>query len=159
MTRRGDPGTVAALLAVITPGDEATVLASLVGLLTVARAAEADVRLACFRELPAPRVDRHGRVVADVEAEMARIERETTPTLAASACVFEGVPVETGGGPEPGPGRAPGAGTPASTHTAGTPPSTSRVRSGCLAQPFRSSAVASIQLAVLGSTTPPERTA
>jgi hypothetical protein len=109
----------ARLLAVITPGDEATVLASLAGLLTVARAAEADVRLACFRELPAPRVDRHGRVVADVDA----------------------------------------AGTPASTHTAGTPPSTSRVRSGCLAQPFRSSAVASIQLAVLGSTTPPERTA
>jgi hypothetical protein len=59
------------------------------------RAAEADVRLACFRELPDPRVDRHGRVVADTDAEIARIERETTRKLAASAPVFDGVPVET----------------------------------------------------------------
>jgi hypothetical protein len=41
----------------------------------------------------------------------------------------------------------------ATNQTAGTPPSTSRVRSRCFAQPRRSSAVASTQLAVLGSTT------
>jgi len=64
----------ARLLAVITPGEEATALSSMVGLVTIARAAEAEVRLAYFRDLPRPRVDRHDRVVADTAAEMARIE-------------------------------------------------------------------------------------
>lgn len=85
----------ARLLAVITPGDEATALASLVGLVTMARAAEADIRLACFRELPVPRVDRYGRVVADTDAGMARIERETRRKLVASARPFDGVSVKT----------------------------------------------------------------
>ncbi len=44
----------ARLLAIITPGDEAAALASLAGLVTVARAAEAEVRLAYFRDLRGP---------------------------------------------------------------------------------------------------------
>lgn len=85
----------ARLLAVITPGDEASALASLAGLVTIARAAEADVRLACFRHLPAPRLDRHDRLVADTDHEMARIERQATQSLASAAHVFDDVPMET----------------------------------------------------------------
>ena len=85
----------ARLLAVITPGDEAAALASIAGLVTVARAAEAEVRLAYFRDLPAPRVDRHGRVVADTDAEMARIASVATGALGAAARVFDDVKMET----------------------------------------------------------------
>jgi hypothetical protein len=49
--------------------------------------------------------------------------------------------------------------SPPGVYTAGTPPRTSRVRSGCLAQPRRRSAMASIKFASAGSTTPPERMA
>ena len=75
----------ARLLAIITPGDEAGALASLAGLVTIARAAEAEVRLAYFRDLPAPRVDRHDRVVADTDAEMARIASVATGALGSAA--------------------------------------------------------------------------
>jgi len=85
----------ARLLAVITPGEEATALASMVGLVTIARAAEADVRLAYFPQLPHPRVDRHDRMVADTDAEMARIERTATEVFGSSARVFDGVKAET----------------------------------------------------------------
>ena len=51
--------------------------------------------LAYFRALPSPRVDRHDRLVADTDAEMARIERAATQTLESSARVFDDVPVET----------------------------------------------------------------
>lgn len=85
----------ARLLAVITPGEEATALSSMVGLVTIARAAEAEVRLAYFRDLPRPRVDRHDRVVADTEAEMARIERTATEAFESSARVFDDVRAET----------------------------------------------------------------
>jgi hypothetical protein len=85
----------ARLLAVITPGEEATALSSMVGLVTIARAAEAEVRLAYFRDLPRPRVDRHDRMVADTDTEMARIERTATRALASSARVFDDVAVET----------------------------------------------------------------
>jgi hypothetical protein len=85
----------ARLLAVITPGDEATALSSMAGLVTIARASEAEVRLAYVRDLPPPRVDRHDRPVADTDAEMARIERGATQALDASARVFDDVKVET----------------------------------------------------------------
>lgn len=85
----------ARLLAVITPGEEATALASLAGLSTIARAAHADVRLAYFHELPEPRLDRHGRVVADTDAEMARIAGATTATLIAGARVYDDVAIDT----------------------------------------------------------------
>ena len=65
----------ARLLAIITPGDEATALASMAGLVRLARATSADVRLAYFRDVPPPRVDRHDRQIADTDAEMARIVR------------------------------------------------------------------------------------
>jgi hypothetical protein len=83
------------LLAIITPGDEAAALASIAGLVTVARAAEAEVRLAYFRDLPAPRVDRHDRVVADTDAEMARIASVATRALGSAARVFDDVEMET----------------------------------------------------------------
>jgi nucleotide-binding universal stress UspA family protein len=83
------------LLAVITPGDEAGALASLAGLVTIARAAEAEVRLAYFRDLPAPRVDRHDHVVADTDAEMARIASVATRALGSAARVFDDVKMET----------------------------------------------------------------
>ncbi len=71
----------ARLLAVITPGDEATALSSLTGLVTIARAAQAEVRLAYFRDPPLARVDRHDRLVADTDAEMARIASAATQAL------------------------------------------------------------------------------
>ena len=85
----------ARLLAVITPGDEAGALASLAGLVTIARAAEAEVRLAYFRDLPAPRVDRYDRIVADTDAEMARIASVATRALDSAARVFDDVKMET----------------------------------------------------------------
>jgi hypothetical protein len=201
----------ARLLAIITPGEEATALAGFTGLAAIARAAGAEVRLASFRDLPAPRVDRHDHVVADPDAEMARITSATTQALDAAARRYSDVRMESvvrfgktrrevlietdalcaadrgpvrrvrgwavaaaqlGAAAAPGPAPRPAALRPGDSagcglapelrpgaHTAGTPPSTSRLRSGCLAQPRRSSAVASIQLASLGRTTPPERTA
>lgn len=86
----------ARLLAIITPGEEAAALASLAGLVTLARAADADVRLAYVRDLPAPRIDRrHDRVVADIDHEMARIAAETTQTFDAAARVYDDVKIET----------------------------------------------------------------
>ena len=66
------------MLAVITPGDEATALAGFAGLMSIARAAGAEVRVAYVHDLPKPRVDRHDRIVADTDAEMARIEATAT---------------------------------------------------------------------------------
>ena len=85
----------ARLLAVITPGEEATALSSLTGLVMIARAAQAEVRLAYFRDLPPARVDRHDRLVADTDAEMARIAAAATQTLGSAARVFDDVAVET----------------------------------------------------------------
>jgi len=85
----------ARLLAVITPGDEAAALAGFAGLVTLARAAEAEVRLAYFRDLPAPRVDRHDRTVADTDTEMARIASVATRALGSAARVFADVKMET----------------------------------------------------------------
>jgi len=85
----------ARLLAVITPGEEAAALASMTGLATIARAAEAEVRLAYFRPLPAPRVDRHDRPVASVDAEMSRIEGTATQALGAATRMFDDLRVET----------------------------------------------------------------
>ena len=85
----------ARLLAVITPGDEAAALAGFAGLVTLARAAEAEVRLAYFRDLPAPRVDRHDRTAADTDTEMARIASVATRALGSAAHVFADVKMET----------------------------------------------------------------
>ena len=83
------------LLAVITPGDEAAALAGFAGLMSIARAAGAEVRVAYVHDLPEPRVDRHDRIVADTDTEMARIEATATHTVVTAARVFDDVPVET----------------------------------------------------------------
>jgi hypothetical protein len=85
----------ARLLAIITPGEEATALASFGGLAAIARAAGADVRLASFRDLPATRVDRHDHVVADTDAEMARITSATTQALDEAARRYGDVRMES----------------------------------------------------------------
>jgi hypothetical protein len=79
------------------PGEEATALASLAGLVTVARAAEAEVRLGYVRDLPRPRVDRYDRTVADTDAEMARITSVATRALGAAARVFDDITAGDGG--------------------------------------------------------------
>jgi hypothetical protein len=83
------------MLAVITPGDEAAALAGFAGLMSIARAAGAEVRVAYVHDLPQPRVDRHDRIVADTDTEMARIEATATSTLGTAARVFDDVRVET----------------------------------------------------------------
>jgi hypothetical protein len=83
------------LLAIITPGEEATALGSMAGLVTIARAAGSDVRLAYFRALPPPRLDRHDRLVADTDREMARITAQATQSLDTAARVFDDVNTET----------------------------------------------------------------
>ena len=84
----------ARLLALVMPGQERAALAALPALVATARGEEAALRLACLRPLPAPREDRHGRVVADVDAEMARLTRETEGAFAAAARVFGDVTIE-----------------------------------------------------------------
>ncbi len=83
------------MLAVITPGDEAAALAGFAGLMSIARAAGAEVRVAYVHGLPEPRVDRHDRIVANTDTEMARIESTATSTLGTAARVFDDVQVET----------------------------------------------------------------
>lgn len=60
----------------------------------LARDSGGTVRLAYIRPLPPPRVDRHGRIVADTDREMARITTEASERLAGLASEFEDVPVE-----------------------------------------------------------------
>ena len=82
------------MLVVVFAGQEATALQGLPAVLATARSDRRSVRLACFRPLPAPRVDRHDRVVADCDREMARIT-ETTTTALTSALRQRGLdPVE-----------------------------------------------------------------
>jgi hypothetical protein len=83
------------VLAVVAPGEEAAALDGLTGLLTIARAADADVRLAYLRDLPPPRVDMLDHVVADADAEMARITASVVQTFDAAARRHGDVKVET----------------------------------------------------------------
>ena len=84
----------ARLLAIVARGQESAVLAGLTGLVTVARAARADVRLAYLHPLPPPRVNRHGWIVAEADVEMARIAAAATDTLEVAARAFDDVRVE-----------------------------------------------------------------
>ena len=63
--------------------------------MTIARAAEAEVRLVCLRPLPPPRVDGFDHVVADTDQEMSRITSSTRQTFDAATRRFEDVTVET----------------------------------------------------------------
>jgi hypothetical protein len=69
------------VLGVVLEGQEAAALAGLPVLLATARAQGARLRLVGLRTLPAPRRDRHDRVVADTDQEMARIAREFALTF------------------------------------------------------------------------------
>jgi hypothetical protein len=69
------------MLVVVFGGQEAAAIQGLPAVLATARSDRRSVRLACFRKLPAPRMDRHDRVVADCDQEMARITDATTTVL------------------------------------------------------------------------------
>jgi hypothetical protein len=84
----------ARLLAIVMSGQERAALAGLAALVATARAEGAALRLACFQPLPPPREDRHGRVVADTDREMARISREIQAVFGAAARVFGDVAIE-----------------------------------------------------------------
>ena len=84
----------ARLLALVMPGQKPAALGALPALVATARAEGAALRIASCRRFPAPREDRHGRVVADVDREMARITRETEAVFAAATRVFADVPIE-----------------------------------------------------------------
>ena len=83
--RHGHPlrrcGMNTRMLVVVFAGQEAAAIQGLPAVLATARSDRRSVRLACFRPLPAPRVDRHDRVVADCDREMARITETTTTAL------------------------------------------------------------------------------
>jgi len=84
----------ARLLALVMPGQERAALAGLPALVATARSERALVRIACLQPLPRPREDRHGRVVADVDREMARITRTLEATFTAGARVFDDVTLD-----------------------------------------------------------------
>lgn len=60
----------------------------------MARASGATVRMVYISPLPPPRVDKHDRIVADTDREMARITAEVGERLAWLASEFDDVPVE-----------------------------------------------------------------
>lgn len=81
------------VLVAVLPGDEAIVLDNLI---TVTRAApQAQIRVACFRPLPAARMDRHDRVVVDADGEMDRIRRDTVAMFEAAARGLDHAALET----------------------------------------------------------------
>ena len=84
----------ARLLALVMPGQERAALAGLAALVATARNEQALIRIACLQRAPRPREDRHGRVVADVDREMARITAALEATFTAGARVFDGVTIE-----------------------------------------------------------------
>jgi len=84
----------ARLLVLVMPGQERAALAGLAALVATARAEGAAIRIACFQPMPAPREDRHGRVISDADREMARITRETEAAFGAAARVFGDVAFE-----------------------------------------------------------------
>jgi hypothetical protein len=85
----------ARILAVIPAGHEPAALTGITVLIALARAQNARVRLACFKPMPRPRLDRHDRVVAAPDQEMARITAATTETFREATRVFNDVAIET----------------------------------------------------------------
>lgn len=72
------------MLVVVFAGQEAAAIQGLPALLATARADHRQVRLAYFHPLPAPRVDRYDRIVADSDREMSRITGTATGVLTAA---------------------------------------------------------------------------
>ena len=83
------------ILAVIHDAHESAALGGIAALVAVARAERAVVRLAFVRPMPPERLDRHGRVVADTDREMARITCATIDVVEAAAQPYDDVTVET----------------------------------------------------------------
>ena len=82
------------MLVVVFAGQEAAAIQGLPALLATARSDRRQVRLACFHALPAPRLDRYDRVVADADREMARIVETTTGALTTAVRQLSLDPVE-----------------------------------------------------------------
>jgi hypothetical protein len=82
------------MLVVVFAGQEAAAIRGLPTLLATARADRRQVRLAYFHPLPAPRVDRYDRVVADSDREMTRIADTMTGALAPAVRQLSLDPVE-----------------------------------------------------------------
>jgi nucleotide-binding universal stress UspA family protein len=87
--------TARRILVPITPGAFADYALAATSAARIARKTGGILRLAYLAPLPLPRVDRHDRVVADTDREMARIGAEAQAQLDALAASLEGVPVET----------------------------------------------------------------
>ena len=83
------------VLAVVFPGEEGAALDGLRTLVGVARAERARIRVACFRPLPPPRVDRRARVVADRDREMERITVTIIEAFETITRLVHDVPIET----------------------------------------------------------------
>jgi len=79
------------LLVLTTNDDGASATRDVAG---VARAAGGTVRVMYVHPLPRPRVDRYGRLVADVDREMARLTTRTLTRLEASTADVRDVPIE-----------------------------------------------------------------
>ena len=87
--------TARRILVPITPGAFADCALAATTAARIARKTGGVLRLAYLAPLPRPRVDRHDRVVADTDREMARIGAAAQARLDALAASLEGVPVET----------------------------------------------------------------
>jgi nucleotide-binding universal stress UspA family protein len=88
-------GTTRRILVPITPAAFADYALAATSAARIARKTGGILRLAYLAPLPSPRVDRHDRVIADTDREMARIGGTAQARLDALAASLEGVPVET----------------------------------------------------------------
>ena len=84
----------ARMLVVLLEGQEAVAIQGITALVAVARAERAVVRLAYLHRMPSPRTDRHGRVVADSDREMARIAEAAVEALRLAARPYTDVEIE-----------------------------------------------------------------
>lgn len=82
------------VLMVITPAWAGDLVSAARSAAAVARESGGGVRMAWVRPLPAPRRDRHDRVVADADREMARLTAAALEEMAALADEFGEVDVE-----------------------------------------------------------------
>ena len=83
------------VLGVVLQGQEAAAIRALGALAAVARAEQADVRLAYVHPFPRPRVNREDRVVVDQDQEMARITERIGGLLDWASRRFDDVVIET----------------------------------------------------------------
>jgi len=82
------------VLMVITPARAGDLVSAARSAAAVARESGGGVRMAWVRPLPAPRRDRHDRIVADADREMARLTAAALDEMAALAWEFGEVGVE-----------------------------------------------------------------